>query len=381
MFVKVTQQRDLELENSRQAELRSEIELLKTVHAKEILECQFQIRSFHDGNSIDTFRKTQLEKTCEDLKATVSDLSLSLTRLRDTNEREAVEHIEVMQQCNQLRANAATHQKTLDDLAEARSNITQLKSQLQASQTAQKRTASELEKVKSTLASVKYGAEIAATAQAKTLSELNAVRAALADAERNSVASQNTQDNTASELREARLSLEKMRSELSAAHKRCEETKSQLVKAREASPLPSPWESPPNATPNLPGINVIPEGGEGNEEFSPSPPLTNVIASLTPGRSPRTMRTPDVGPQSPFRPDLMAASRQQPVTFHTPPPPVHPDSLAHGRESNTLAPSLPHQQDHYLGGYVPQQSPPFPMLQGPAFPFGTPVQSPPYHYG
>ena len=88
-FVKVTQQRDLELENSRQAELRSEIELLKTLHAKEMLECQFQIRSLLDGNSIDAFRKTQLEKTCEDLKATVSDLSLSLTRL---HEREAVEH-------------------------------------------------------------------------------------------------------------------------------------------------------------------------------------------------------------------------------------------------------------------------------------------------
>ena len=253
VFVEVTQQRDLELENSRQAELRSEIELLKTLHAKEILECQFQIRSLLDGNSIDAFRKTQLEKTCEDLKATVSDLSLSLTRLRDTNEREAVERIDVMRQCNQLRANAATHGKTLDDLAEARSNITQLKSQLQASQTAQERTASELEKVKSTLASVKYGAEIAATAQAKTLSELNAVRAALADAERNFVASQNTQDNTASELREARLSLENMRSELSAAHKRCEETESQLVKAREASPSPLPRESPRSiATPKLP---------------------------------------------------------------------------------------------------------------------------------
>jgi hypothetical protein len=153
MFLKVTQQRDLELENSRQAELRSEIELLKTLHAKEILECQFQIRSLLDGNSIDAFRKTQLEKTCEDLKATVSDLSLSLTRLRDTNEREAVERIGLMRQCNQLRANAATHEKTLDDLAEARSNIAQLKSQLQVSQAAQERGVSELDKVKSTLSS------------------------------------------------------------------------------------------------------------------------------------------------------------------------------------------------------------------------------------
>jgi hypothetical protein len=387
-FVKVTQQRDLELENSRQAELRSEIELLKTLHAKEILECQFQIRSLLDGNSIDAFRKTQLEKTCEDFKATVSDLSLSLTRLRDTNEREAVERIDVMRQCNQLRANAATHEKTLDDLAQARSNIVQLKSQLQASQAAQERTVSELDKVKSTLASVKEGAELAATTQAKTLSELNTVRAALADAERNLVASQNTQDNTASELREAHLFSEKARSELSAAHKTCEETETQLresrsalermklelVKAREASPFPSPWESPhSHATPKLPGINGIPEGGEGQEESPPS--LTDMIASLTTARSPRPRRKTELRPQSPFRPDLMEASRQQSRT-----PPVHLDSRAQWRRSTTPVPSLPHQQDHHLGGYAPQQSPSFPMPQGPSYPFGTPVQ-PPYHYG
>jgi len=300
-FVKVTQQRDLESENSRRVELRSEIELLKTLHAKEILECQFQIQSLLNSISVDAIRKTQLEKTCEDLKATMSDLSLSLTKLRDTNEREAVEHIDV------LRANAATHEKTLDDLAEARSNIAQLKSQLQASQAAQERTASELDKVKSR-------AEIAATTQAKTLSELNTVRAALADAERNFVVSQNTQDNTASELREARLFLE-VRSESTAAHKRCEETETQLrdsrsalesmklelVKAREVSPSPSPWESPrSNVSPKLPRINGIPEGSEGAK------------------RSPRPKRT--------FLSDLMDISHQQPVTSRT--PPVHPDSRA-----------------------------------------------------
>ena len=171
---------DLELENSRRAELRSEIELLKTLHAKEILECRFQIQSLLDSNSIDAFRKTQLEKTCEDFKATVSDLSLSLTKLRDTNEREA---------------------------AEARSNILQLKSQLQASQAAQDRIAAELDEVKSTLANVMDDAEIAATTQAK---RLDTVRTALAEAERNFVASQNAYDNTASEL-------QKVRSELSAA--------------------------------------------------------------------------------------------------------------------------------------------------------------------
>ncbi|EDR00727.1 uncharacterized protein LACBIDRAFT_313185 [Laccaria bicolor S238N-H82] len=299
-------QRDLELENNRRTKLRSEIELLKTLHAAEILECRSQIQSLLDGNSTDAFRNTQLEKTCEDLKATVADLSLSLTKLRDTNEREAAER------SKQLRANAATHKKTLDDLAEARSKIAQLNSQLQASQAAQERTATELGKVRSTLASVKNGAEI----------ELNTVRAALADAEINPIASQNTQDNTASELRE-RVFLEKVISELSAAHTRCEETESQLRESRNAleckklelvrSPSPLPKESPRSiATPKLPAINVIPEDDEGGEQSAQSPPsLTDVTAK----RPPRPRKTT-------FLTDLVEPSRQ-PAT-----PPVHLDSRA-----------------------------------------------------
>ena len=296
------------MENGRRAELKSEIELLKTLHAREIQECRSQIQSLLEGNSTDSLRSMQLEKTCKDLKATVADLSLSLTKLRDTNEREAAER-------NQLRGNAATHKKTLDDLAEARSSIAQLNSQLQASQVAQERTASELGRVKSTLASVKDGAEI----------ELNTVLAALTDAERNSVASQNTQDNMASELRE-RLFLEKVISELSAAHSRCAETVSQLresrsalehmklelVKAREASPSPLPRESLRSiATPKLPRINDIPEGDEGEEESGQSlPSLTDVTA-----------KGPTQPSKAPFFSDLMEASRQ-PFT------PVHLDSHA-----------------------------------------------------
>ena len=250
----------------------------------------------------------QLEKTCKDLKATVADLSLSLTKLRDTNEREAAER-------NQLRANAATHKKTLDDLAEARSNIAQLNSQLQASQVAQERTASELGRVKSTLASVKDGAEI----------ELNTVLAALTDAERNFVASQDTRDNTASELRE-RLFLEKVLSELSVAHTKCEETEShlresrsslgrmelELVKAKEALPSPLPWKFPHAiATPKLPRLNGISEGGEGERKSAQSSPS---FTDKTAKRPPQHRRT--------FVYDLVEASRQQPIT----PPPVHPDS-------------------------------------------------------
>ena len=138
VFVKVTQQKDLELENSRQAELRSEIELLKTLHAKEILECQFHIRSLFDGNSMDAYRKTQLEMACEDLKATVSDLSLSLTRLQDTNEREAVERIDVMRQrnrdaetANRLVESQHRHGQSLEaKIAQQTADISALREQL-----------------------------------------------------------------------------------------------------------------------------------------------------------------------------------------------------------------------------------------------------------
>ena len=212
-----------------------------------------------------------------------------------------------------------------------------------------------LEKLKSTLANVKDGAEIAATTHAKTLSELNAVRAALADAERNFVASQNTQENTASELREARLSLEKMRSELSAAHGKCEETESQLrgsrsalermklelVKAKEASPSPSPWESRSNATPKLPGMNGIPEGGEGEEESVQSPPsLMNRAASLTTERPPWPRRRNGLLSQLLFHSDIMDASCQQPVTSGA--TPVHPDSRAQRRRFYALIAFLHH---------------------------------------
>ena len=192
------------MENSLRAELRSEIELLKTLHADEILGYRLQIQSLLDANSTDAFQKTQLEKTCEDLRATVSDLSSSLTKLRDTHERAAAERTD------ELRANAATLEETLDDLAEARSNVAELESQLEASQEAQGRIASELDDVKSTLSSVMDEAEIAATTQAKTL---DTVRAALAEAEKNFVAAQNAHDKTAEELK-------KVRSELSAAKKR-----------------------------------------------------------------------------------------------------------------------------------------------------------------
>ena len=192
------------MENSLRAELRSEIELLKAQHADEILGYRLQIQSLLDANSTDAFQKTQLEKTCQDLRATVSDLSSSLTKQRDTNEREAAERTD------ELRANAATLEETLDDLAEARSNVAQLESQLEASQEAQGRIASELDDVKSTLASVMDEAERAATTQAKTL---DTVRAALAEAERNFVAAQNAHDKTAEELK-------KVRSELSAAKTR-----------------------------------------------------------------------------------------------------------------------------------------------------------------
>ena len=132
------------MENIRRIELQHELELLKTLHAKEILECQFQIRSLLDGSSHDAYQRSQLEKTCEDLRATMSDLSQSLNKLRETNEKDSLARTELAQECAQLRAKVTTHDKTLSDLTEAKSKIALLESQLKISQEAQEKMASEL---------------------------------------------------------------------------------------------------------------------------------------------------------------------------------------------------------------------------------------------
>lgn len=137
-------QRELDLDNIRRIELQHELELLKTLHAKEVLECQFQIRSLIDGSSHDAYQRSQLEKTCENLRATVSDLSQSLNKLRDTSEKDALARTELAQECAQLRAKVRTHDKTLSDLTEAKSKIALLESQLKISQEAQEKMASEL---------------------------------------------------------------------------------------------------------------------------------------------------------------------------------------------------------------------------------------------
>ena len=90
------------MEDIRRIELQHDLELLKTLHAKEILECQFQIRSLLDGSSHDAYQRSQLEKTCEDLRATVSDLSQSLNKLRETKEKVAQAPTELVQECAQL---------------------------------------------------------------------------------------------------------------------------------------------------------------------------------------------------------------------------------------------------------------------------------------
>ena len=136
------------MDNIRRIELQHELELLKTLHAKEILECQFQIRSLLDGSSHDAYQRSQLEKACEDLRATVSDLSQSLNKLRETNEKDALARTELAQECAQLRAKVTTHDKTLSDLTEAKLKIANLESQLKTSQEAQK-MASEISKSQS----------------------------------------------------------------------------------------------------------------------------------------------------------------------------------------------------------------------------------------
>jgi hypothetical protein len=104
----VHQQRELDLEKIRRIELQHELELLKTLHAKEILECQFQVRSLLDDSSHDAYQRSQLEKTCEDLRATVSDLSQSLNKLWETNEQDALARTELVQECARLNTVSAS---------------------------------------------------------------------------------------------------------------------------------------------------------------------------------------------------------------------------------------------------------------------------------
>ena len=106
--------------------MQHELELLKSLHAKEILECQFQIRSLLDDNSHNAYQRSQLEKTCKDLTATVSDLSQPLSKLREVNEKDALARTEL-----------------LSDLTEAKSKIAHLELQHKISQEAQEKMAPE----------------------------------------------------------------------------------------------------------------------------------------------------------------------------------------------------------------------------------------------
>ena len=73
------------------------------MHEKEIMGCQFQIRSLMDGDSTAKDRTDHLEETTEDLKAVVCSLSQALAKLKETHEK---------------------------DLEEARSKVTQLNKEL-----------------------------------------------------------------------------------------------------------------------------------------------------------------------------------------------------------------------------------------------------------
>ena len=120
--------------------MQHELELLKTLHAKEILQSQLQIRSLLDGDSHEAYQRSQLEKTFEDLTATVSDLAQSLSKLQETNEEDALARTELAQECAQLRAKVG---KTLSDLTEAKSKIAHLELQQKISQEAQEKMAPE----------------------------------------------------------------------------------------------------------------------------------------------------------------------------------------------------------------------------------------------
>ncbi|EDR09680.1 uncharacterized protein LACBIDRAFT_319013 [Laccaria bicolor S238N-H82] len=96
----------LELEAIRRNEFKGDLDLLKVMHEKELMECQFQIRSLMDGDSTAEYRRDHLEKTTEDLKAVVCSLSVALEKLKETHEKEVMERLQFTGEVKKLRASA-----------------------------------------------------------------------------------------------------------------------------------------------------------------------------------------------------------------------------------------------------------------------------------
>ena len=128
------QQQSLELEAIRRNEFKGDLDLLKIMHEKEIIDCRFQIRSLMGGDSTAEYRRDHLEKTTEDLKAVVCNLSLALEKSKETHEKEVMGRLQFMGEFKKLRASAerwADEDKRLSrGWEEARSALKGVKSEL-----------------------------------------------------------------------------------------------------------------------------------------------------------------------------------------------------------------------------------------------------------
>ena len=243
------QRQSLELEAIRRNEFKGDLDLLKIMHEKEIMECRFQIRSLMDGDSTAEYRRDHLEKTTEDLKAVVCNLSLALEKLKETHEKEVMERLQFMGEFKKLRASAerwADEEKRLSrGWEEARSALEGVKSELTCALSKHEQVTAELKDSQETVVRVNSQLKNVQATKGKLWEEARSKVMQL-NKELAAQSHENTLDLEAAQkaLADAHLELKSIRSELASCKwenaqmgSQLSKTKSELAAASSKSPL------------------------------------------------------------------------------------------------------------------------------------------------
>lgn len=229
----------LELEAIRRNEFKGDLDLLKIMHEKEIMECRFQIRSLMDGDSTADYRRDHLEKTTEDLKAVVCSLSLALEKSRETHEKEVVERLQFMGEFKKLRASAerwADEEKRLSrGWEEARSALERVKSELTCALSKHEQVTAELKDSQKTVVMVNSQLKDVHATKEKLLEDLEEARSKVTQLNKELAASRKSQEGLASKLSgqsHVDVELENVTSELASCKRQNVQMESQLSKTK-----------------------------------------------------------------------------------------------------------------------------------------------------
>ena len=233
------QRQSLELETIRRNEFKGDLDLLKIMHEKEIMECRFQIRSLMDGDSIAEYRRDHLEKTTEDLKAVVCSLSLALEKLRETHEKEVMERLQFMGEFKKLRAGAerwADEEKRLSrGWDEARSTLERVKSELTCTLSMHEQVTAELKGSRETVVRVNSQVKDVQATKEKLLVDLEEARSKVTQLNKELAASRTSQEGLASKLSgqsHVHVELETVKSELASCKRQNAQMESELSKTK-----------------------------------------------------------------------------------------------------------------------------------------------------